>query len=211
MFPLWLQPAARKTILNFIMWTQYTREKPAHPGWTIATMAIALVGTLAIAQLQVLAWQPESWEPAMTVKSESWPVTFKLPGNLDWSRTPEIDRLVESSNEVVFLGKKGGGVLCRVSFFVGPENDPAIADRVNEIPLGRQTIKRFSVNIAGEDGDIYTYSSDSGARHHALCVAKQLDGKMISVFVETKEKPPFALKVADWIAASAEKASSNNG
>ena len=31
------------------MWTQYTREKSAKPGWTIATVALAFLATVALA------------------------------------------------------------------------------------------------------------------------------------------------------------------
>lgn len=182
------------------MWTQYTREKPAHPGWTIATMAVALAVTIGLAQMQVAARQPETWDAAMTIDAPEWPLTFKLPANLTWKAAPSEST---SEGERIYVGSRNGEHVCRVSFYIGPQEAPAINAVYEKLPEDAGTFDQHLIKIAGEEGFIAVISPPTGSRYYAWCLADQLDGKRISIFIETKLKPPFALQLADWLGESA--------
>ncbi len=66
------------------MWKAYTREKPARPGWAVGCMAIAFVGTLALAQLQISDASVPDWKTERTVNFEDWSITIDLPTGFDW-------------------------------------------------------------------------------------------------------------------------------
>lgn len=66
------------------MWKAYTREKPARRGWAVGCMAIAFVGTLALAQMQIADTSMPEWDTERTVNLEDWSISIDLPTGFNW-------------------------------------------------------------------------------------------------------------------------------
>ena len=183
-----------------MMWTQHTREKPAKPGWTIATMAIALVATIALAQLQVSMNAPVEWSESMTVRSDAWPIVFKLPNALDWSPVSTAATEDSDPNEVAFMGRRDGKDVCRISFYHGP--DFGILQHHKKI-ADDEPLAEYAVSIADDEGKATLYLRPSGDRHDIWCRADRLDGSMTSILIQSRKSERFALELAEWICRSA--------
>lgn len=165
-------------------------------------MAVALAATIGLAQMQVMSHRPETWAPARSVRLDPWPLSFKLPDILEWNKSLG-DITDASDNEISFLGAKDGKHVCRVSFFVGREN-PEFTDEITDKVSGESLVDRYEISIAGEDGMVLVLAPDTGSRSYAWCHAKQLDGTIISIFIETKQGFHFANRLAEWICDAAE-------
>lgn len=196
------------------MWTTYTRETPAKPAWTIATMAIAFLVTVAAAQWLVSSHRPGAWEEAMRADLPEWPFTFALPKAVD-----EWKRSVDSGDAVNWLRRYlsvGGPPYRKVSYhgfdhqqlstFVhvgcaesGGEFDlRAIKKSLGFADGGRQR----SITMGGVDG-VMESSRDAETDLPAIfCHAKLPGGETVVLFVTTNQSRLFAEAVAKWICES---------
>lgn len=184
------------------MWTQYTREKPAKPGWTIATMAIALAATIGLAQLQVSANKPVEWKASLAVKADEWPIAFQLPDTLNWTRQFASDNPNASPNEITYIGKEGDDMVCRISFFCGNTNDKALDQHLSDL-TDETLIDSFSVKIAKEKGMAMLFPNDSESGYLVWCRAERIDRTIMSVVIESRKSRTYTLKLADWICEAA--------
>ncbi|HPF40512.1 MAG TPA: hypothetical protein P5081_09905 [Phycisphaerae bacterium] len=186
------------------MWTQYTREKPARPGWTIATMAIALAATIGLAQLQVSAHKPVTWKAAVNVKTDSCPITFQLPDVLKWSKQSSglLDNLISGDSEIVYVASEDGDPVCRVNFFCGPST--ILAAQMHLKDVGEEPAEAYSVTIAGEKGVAMVFPKTMDDRNVVWCHSERIDETLMSFVVVTKKNTTFALKLAHWICESAQ-------
>ncbi|MCB9858517.1 MAG: hypothetical protein H6818_22800 [Phycisphaerales bacterium] len=182
------------------MWTQYTREKPAKPGWTIATMAVALAATIGLAQMQVSANKPVEWKATLAIKADTWPIAFQLPNVLDWSKQPTNEST--PPNEITYIGKEGDDLVCRVSFFCGDMNDKGLEQHLVDI-LDEPPVDSFSIKIAKEKGVAMMFPAGSGNGHIVWCRADRVDRTIMSVVIESRKSKSFTLKLADWICEAA--------
>lgn len=76
------------------MWTAYTRETPARPGWALATMAMALAATLALAQMQVSRHRLIDLSLGEPIIHPNWPVRYALPAACTWERVDSNQDLI---------------------------------------------------------------------------------------------------------------------
>lgn len=187
-----------------MMWTQHSREKPAKPGWTIATMAIALSVTIALAQMQVSSRAPVQWKAATKVRLEDCPIVFSLPDVLQWTRTSDGSNPTESPIETTYTGSRDNEIVGRISFFHGSKTNRIIASHLDGIRSIDRSPTEYPITIAEENGSLIAFSRQSGTRHFAWCFVDRLDGSATSIFIETDESKRFAIKMADWICRSAQ-------
>ncbi len=72
-----------------MMWTEYSREKPARPRWTLVTMGLAFIATVIGAKVMV-----DSGGSAVSGWQEldGWPIVFELPADYRWGCERGIGR-----------------------------------------------------------------------------------------------------------------------
>ena len=67
------------------MWKEYTREKPARRGWTLAMMGLAFVGTIGLAKILTDERAPAVLDLTQRQSLPRWPLSFKLPDDFRWT------------------------------------------------------------------------------------------------------------------------------
>jgi len=203
------------------MWTSYTRETPAKPGWTIATMAVALAATIAVAQWQVTSHTPGHWKEAFRHQEPGWPITFALPDAVDQWRFSAV--VADKASDLLrrLFGPSQEGAATESIAFHGYQRQHPTTLLVIGYGLGKHPIDvdllRRDFNLGdpnssepleagGTSGRIETYIEARNGLPSALFYGHDASDTPIFIFVNSANSSQFTVAVTQWICESIRRA-----
>ena len=104
-------------MLAHMLWKEFTREKPARQGWTLATMSLAFLATLGGAAYMVHSdFATNRLTQALTQKPNGWPISFRPAPNYSWYAETHTDPAPEAAGMMIMGAYRNDGL--RLDFCV---------------------------------------------------------------------------------------------
>jgi|GEM_PF-2745680 len=190
------------------MWKAYTREKPARPGWAVACMALAFVGTLALAQMQIADATVPDWKTERTVELEDWSIALNLPAGFNWDAVEKdmslsdwIRRSLDTSSveSHTFTGTapKTGTVTVSISMLRDATDPTAPIQTLYGPPDGR-------LDKCVSNGP-YWYLDGRAFRNSdfkVIVLPDPNDNRLMIIDVSSDKSPQYNSWIAQWITES---------
>lgn len=178
------------------MWKAYTREKPARRGWAVGCMAIAFVGTLALAQMQIADTSMPEWDTERTVNLEDWSISIDLPTGFNWKSDAKGMSL---SDQATYTGSsiETGTVTVSVSMLRDAADPTSPVLSQFGPPDGRLANCSTNGTYWYVDGRVYGTTD-----FKVVVLPNPRDHRMMIIDVASDKSPQYNGWIAQWITES---------
>lgn len=150
------------------MWKEFTRERSARRGWTVATLSLTFIGTVGLAKIMVDVRTDQGAVVAGRQSMPGWPIAFTLPTDQQWRyRQDPYGQIIgvdADGKTVAYEGRglSGGYGILMVTFKVMSQNTPP--DEVAREMLGEDLGPSEKIAMGPLEGRLSLNASAFGSR-----------------------------------------------